>query len=46
SDLRAGDRVNMEADLLAKHVERLLSAREGAAGSEKLRDWLAEAELA
>ena len=46
SELRAGDRVNMEADLLAKHVERLLSAREGGTGSEKLTSWLAETELA
>jgi riboflavin synthase len=43
--LRTGDRVNIEADLLAKHVERLLSARRGAEEGGKLADWLAEAEL-
>jgi riboflavin synthase len=26
---RAGDKVNIEMDVLAKHVERLLSARSG-----------------
>jgi len=47
-DLRVGDRVNTEADLLAKHVEKLLGAREGGsetAGDEKLLGWMAEAEL-
>jgi riboflavin synthase len=38
--LRPGDRVNMEADLLAKHIERLLGAREGAATSDALMSWL------
>ncbi len=42
-ELKVGDKVNMEADLLAKHIERLLAGREGA-GSEKLVEWLAEAE--
>jgi riboflavin synthase len=43
--LRSGDRANVEVDLLAKHVERLLSARGGAEEDQKLADWLAEAEL-
>ncbi len=42
-DLRAGDAVNMEADLLAKHIERLMQGRE-AADSEQLVSWLAESE--
>jgi riboflavin synthase len=42
-ELKAGDRVNMEADLLAKHIERLLGARAGA-DSGKLMEWMAEAE--
>jgi riboflavin synthase len=29
---RAGDPVNLEADILAKHVERLLAARTGSGG--------------
>ena len=44
-DLRPGDRVNMEADLLAKHIERLLAARGASAESGGLLEWLAEAEL-
>ncbi len=43
--LRVGDRLNIEADLLAKHVERLLSAREEARPSRELLGWLAEPEL-
>ena len=44
SELRPGDRVNMEADLLAKHIERLLAGRAPAADSEAILSWLAEAE--
>lgn len=44
SDWRPGDRVNMEADLLAKHIERLLGGKAGNAGSEKLLAWLGESE--
>ena len=46
--LRSGDRVNLEADLLAKYTERLLASRLGgsdhraAAGQPLDRDWLAE----
>ena len=40
-ELRAGDRVNIEVDVLAKHVARLLGSRES---DEKLAAWLAEAE--
>ncbi len=43
--LRVGDRLNIEADLLAKHVERLLSARGEAQHSRELLGWLAEPEL-
>ncbi len=49
-ELRPGGRVNMEADLVAKHVERLVSGREEAAdsgvtGTEGgLSAWLKEAE--
>jgi riboflavin synthase len=43
--LRAGDHVNMEADLVAKHIERLLQRRDGARSSESLLEWLAESEL-
>ncbi len=43
-ELRPGDRVNMEADLLAKHIERLLDARRGQSVSEGLMSWLAESE--
>lgn len=43
-ELRAGDRVNLEADLLAKHIERLLQGREQETDEEKLAAWLAEAE--
>ncbi|MCJ7823118.1 MAG: riboflavin synthase [Armatimonadetes bacterium] len=42
-ELKAGDRVNLEADLLAKHIERLLAMREGG-DSGKVMEWLAEAE--
>jgi riboflavin synthase len=31
---KAGDRVNLEADILAKYVERMLQAREGAGGDD------------
>jgi len=44
SELRAGDRVNMEADLLAKHIERLLATRAGKPDSGALLSWLAESE--
>ena len=45
--LRAGDAVNLEADLLAKYTERLLAARMAAGGAEETspqlsRAWLAE----
>ena len=45
--LRAGDVVNLEADLLAKYTERLLAARMAAGGAEEAspqlsRAWLAE----
>jgi len=43
-DLRPGARVNIEADLLAKHVEKLLGPDEGERKSDKLLAWLAEAE--
>jgi riboflavin synthase len=43
-DLRPGDRVNMEADLLAKHMEQLMKARDGGADSQALVSWLAESE--
>jgi riboflavin synthase len=43
-ELRVGDRVNVEADLLAKHIERLLQGREQEADEGKLMAWLAEAE--
>ena len=43
-DLRPGARVNIEVDLLAKHVEKLLGASEGERKSDKLLTWLAEAE--
>ena len=43
-EVRVGDRVNMEADLLAKHVERLLGGRAPGADSEALLTWLQEAE--
>lgn len=44
-NLRPGDHLNMEADLLAKHIERLLAARDAGAESNRLLEWLAEAEL-
>jgi riboflavin synthase len=40
-ELHVGDQVNMEADLLAKHIEKLLGRGEGG-GDEKYREWLAE----
>jgi riboflavin synthase len=45
--LRAGDAVNLEADLLAKYTERLLAARMAPGGAEEAspqlsRAWLAE----
>jgi len=43
--LRPGDRVNIESDLMAKHIERLLAAQKGEGGSEKLLSWLSESEL-
>jgi riboflavin synthase len=43
-ELRAGDRVNLEADLVAKHIERLLQQGERGADERKLVEWLAEAE--
>jgi riboflavin synthase len=42
--LRPGDRVNLEADLIAKHIERLLRQGEHGADERKLVEWLAEAE--
>ena len=42
-DLRPGDRVNIEMDLVAKHIARLLG--EPAAAEGKLAAWLAEAEV-
>jgi riboflavin synthase alpha subunit len=36
--------VNLEVDMVAKHIERLLAMREGGADSEKLMSWLAESE--
>jgi riboflavin synthase len=44
SELRAGDRVNMEADLLAKHIERLLGERAASPDAGKLLSWLGESE--
>ena len=38
---RVGDRVNMEADLLAKHLEKLLGKGGGETSSDVL-EWLAE----
>ncbi len=43
-ELRAGDQVNLEVDLLAKHIERLLQGREQETDEGKLIAWLAEAE--
>jgi len=43
-DLRPGDRVNLEVDMVAKHIERLLATREDGEDSEKLMSWLAESE--
>jgi len=43
--LRPGDRVNIESDLMAKHIERLLAAQKGEGDSEKLLSWLSESEL-
>jgi len=43
-DLRPGARVNIEVDLLAKHVEKLLGSGEEGRKSDKLLTWLAEAE--
>ncbi len=44
SGLRAGDRVNMEADLLAKHLEKLTGGGKGG-GDETLMEWLAEGQV-
>jgi riboflavin synthase len=41
-ELRVGDKANIEADMLAKHLERLLLERGGEAKNEKLLSWLAE----
>jgi riboflavin synthase len=43
-DLKAGDRVNIEGDLLAKHIERLMQTRDGGTDSQALVSWLAESE--
>lgn len=45
-ELRSGSRVNIEMDLLAKHVERLLRGGEGGreAAGEAMLAWLAESE--
>ncbi len=43
-ELRPGDRVNFEADLLAKHIERLLEGRGGDEGEDKYLAWLSETE--
>jgi riboflavin synthase len=43
NDLRLGDRVNIELDLIAKHIARLLGESSPAEG--KLAAWLAEADL-
>lgn len=43
-ELRVGDRVNMEADLLAKHLERLLAGPERPPQSDRLLAWLQEVE--
>jgi riboflavin synthase len=43
-DLRPGDRVNIEADLLAKHIERFMETRERDSDSQGLVSWLAESE--
>jgi riboflavin synthase len=38
---RSGDRVNIECDILAKYVERLLGGRAGSSSltEDKLREW-------
>jgi len=43
-DLQAGDRANMEADLIAKHLARLLETGGGREATEKLIAWLGEGE--
>jgi len=43
-ELRVGDRMNMEADLLAKHVEKLIRRGEQEPASEELFAWLEEVE--
>jgi riboflavin synthase len=43
-ELRAGDRVNVEADLLAKHVAQLLRVSEQAPASDELAAWLEQGE--
>ena len=43
-DLRTGDRVNVEADLLAKHLEKLLAARGQGSEPDRLLALLEEAE--
>jgi len=42
-ELRAGDEVNVEADLLAKHVARLMPARGAGSADGALAAWLMEA---
>ena len=44
AELRAGDRANFEADMVAKHIERLMAGAEGEGTDRKYLDWLAEVE--
>lgn len=44
-DLRRGSLVNVEVDILAKHVARLLEARSAPDASDRLLSWLGETEL-
>lgn len=44
AELRAGDVVNFEADMVAKHIERLMAGAEGEGTDRKYLDWLAEVE--
>ncbi len=44
AELRPGDRANFEADLLAKHIERLLGGRGGDESEDKYLEWLSETE--
>jgi len=43
-EVRVGDRLNMEADLLAKHVEKLVAGRGEGEAAGKLMAWLSEGE--